>query len=201
MKHISPTRKRLLRQAFHAYLQLHPEASTAAAELSLAQAVCLSPASIQKWRAGHPVAAEHVPAVVRWCAEQAGMDGRWRQAFLRSCDLCGSPAPRSAAGPAQAAGRDVACRPVRAVRRGPASHSAGVYVSRRVLVELLGTLLATDEPGLVLVGAAEAHVTPAPDGGTLCSALPGAPLLVLLNGGDDSPKWARRFRRTEQRLM
>jgi hypothetical protein len=82
----SRERQRLLQQAVHSFARAHPGYTMARIEREIAQAVGLSQSSVQKWRAGHPIASHHVPALAEWAVRQAGMDPPWLRAFLRQCE-------------------------------------------------------------------------------------------------------------------
>jgi hypothetical protein len=86
MRQPSAERHRLLHQAVYGFAQRHPEYTIARIEHEIARAVGLSSASVQKWRAGHPIAERHVPTLAEWAVRQAGMDCRWLRSFLRQCD-------------------------------------------------------------------------------------------------------------------
>ncbi|MFN3763589.1 MAG: hypothetical protein ACK4WK_10380, partial [Anaerolineae bacterium] len=86
MSPVSETRRQLLRQAVHGFLRRHPGAKRAAAELDIATTLHVSQASVQKWRAGHPISPAHVPLLAEWAVRQAGMDREWVRDFLRACD-------------------------------------------------------------------------------------------------------------------
>jgi len=81
----SEERRRLLQQAVHSFAQAHPDYTMARIEREMARAVGLSPSSVQKWRAGYPIASDHIPTLAEWAVRQAGMELLWLRAFLRQC--------------------------------------------------------------------------------------------------------------------
>ncbi|MBC7228328.1 MAG: hypothetical protein H5T61_14035 [Thermoflexales bacterium] len=152
MSPVSEARRRLLQQAVHGFLQRHPEATRAAAELDIAAALCVSQASVQKWRAGYPIADAHVPRLAEWAVRRAGMGREWLRAFLRACDhpdpaleaaLFGAPVPSDLA---------QRCRDLH--RRFWGADRLGAdpsYFPRPALSALLEDFLRSDRPGLILV--------------------------------------------------
>ncbi|MGC9398311.1 MAG: NB-ARC domain-containing protein [Anaerolineae bacterium] len=82
----SKERQRLLQQAVFGFAQAHPDYTMARIEQEIAETVGLSRSSVQKWRAGHPIAPHHVPTLVEWAVREAGMDPVWLRSFLRQCD-------------------------------------------------------------------------------------------------------------------
>ncbi len=152
MSPVSETRRQLLRQAVHGFLRRHPEAKRAAAELDIATTLHVSQASVQKWRAGHPIAAAHIPLLAEWAVRQAGMGREWVRDFLRACDhqdpfleaaLFGS------VGPPDLAAR---CRDLHRRFWGRDRLEADAsYFPRPALAALLENFLRSDRPGLILV--------------------------------------------------
>ncbi|MGC9084320.1 MAG: NACHT domain-containing protein [Anaerolineae bacterium] len=149
MRARSESRRRLLNQAVHGFRQRHPEATVAAAELDLAGTLHVSQASVQKWRAGHPIAADYVPDIIRWATARAGMSPSWVTAFLRACDVS-EPALFPGAGPPP----DLPALCERAHVRlwgYDRLNAAALHFPRPALLALLDGFLASDWPGLILV--------------------------------------------------
>lgn len=152
MRPVSETQRRLLQQAVHGFLQRHPEATITTAELDIAGTLHVSQASVQKWRAGHSIAAAHIPRLAEWAVRRAGMDREWLRAFLRACDLV-DPALEATlfgpTGPPDLAGR---CQDLHRRFWGTDRLNADPsFFLRPALTALLDAFLRSDRPGLILV--------------------------------------------------
>jgi len=148
MRARSDLRQRLLNQAIHGFRQRHPEVTIAAAELDLAEALHVSPASVQKWRSGYPISPGHIPGLVRWAVTRAGMSQTWVLSFLRACggEVTASSCPTSLPHLPQA------CRQAHLRLWGHNRlEAATLHVPRPALLTLLDDFLASDQPGLLLV--------------------------------------------------
>jgi hypothetical protein len=144
----SDLRQYLLNQAVHGFLQRHPEATIAAAELDLAETLRISPASVQKWRYGYPIAPGHLPGLVRWAVARAGMPPVWVHSFLQAC---GSKATVNSC-PTYPLHLPQACRQAHVRLWGhDRLGAATLHVPRPALLTLLDDFLASDRPGLLLV--------------------------------------------------
>jgi hypothetical protein len=158
MTESSQERRRLFNQAVHGFAQRHPDHTKAGIEIHLAQAVSLSVASVQRWRAGYPIAAWHIPALVEWAVRQAGMNRRWLRSFLRHCafvddgleerlfDSTGIPSSSLLSSACQAAN-------MRLWGKEHLSSAAMAHLPRVAPLTLIESFLASEKPGLILVGA------------------------------------------------
>ncbi len=149
----STERRRLLNQAVHGFLQRHPEATIAGVELDIAETLHVSQASVQKWRAGHPISLLHVPALAEWAVRRAGMSRTWLLAFLRACEYA-SPSAVEEALFDQPYPYDLAaaCRAAHLRFWGSERmRAAFLHFPRPGLVALLHRFLLSDRPGLILI--------------------------------------------------
>ena len=186
MSPVSETRRQLLRQAVYGFLRRHPGATRAAAELNIAAALHVSQASVQKWRAGHPISPAHVPPLAEWAVRRAGMDREWVRAFLQACDhedpfleaaLFGS------VGPPDLAAR---CRDLHYRFWGRDRLEADAsYFPRPALTALLENFLRSDRPGLILVAPSGMGKTALALHLARCGAVAGYPVLALPAAGLD----------------
>lgn len=149
---ISTQRRHLLNQAVHGFLQRHPEVTVPAVELDLAETLHVSQASVQKWRAGHPIAPPHIPALAEWAVHKAGMSRAWLRAFLRACEYAGPDLEEFIFASSPIPDLEMACR-VAHLRLWGYERMGTVFLHfpRPGLVVLLHRFLLSDRPGLILV--------------------------------------------------
>lgn len=154
----SAERRRLLKQAIAGYAQRHPDCDINGIEFHLADAIGLTIASIKKWRTGYPVSEKHVPALAEWAVRQAGMDRAWLRSFLHHCALVDDELEDRLCGlsgePTLSALRIVAdAANLRLWGRPRLASATSMHYPRPALQDLIQCFLASDRPGLILVGA------------------------------------------------
>jgi hypothetical protein len=158
MAESSIQRRRLLAQAVRGFAQRHPDYTMAAIENHIAGAVGISAASVQRWRAGYPIAEWHISALTGWAVRQAGMDRRWLRAFLRHCAFTDPGLQErlfeSSTRPSLS-GLHQACQAanIRLWGSERLASAAAVHLARAAPLRLIASFLASDKPGLILVGA------------------------------------------------
>jgi len=129
----------------------------AGVELRLADALNISPASVQKWRAGQPIARKHLPALAAWAVQEAGMTRPWLRSFLLACDWPERDLETRLFGPAATAGPPGLAAACQAANLRLWGHDrldpTSLYFPRPALHALIESFLLAEPPGLILVGA------------------------------------------------
>ncbi|GEM_PF-2926813 len=149
---ISTQKRHLLNQAVHGFIQRHPEYTVTAVELDIAEALHVSQASVQKWRAGYPIAASHIPALAKWAVQNAGMSRAWLRAFLQACEYADSDLEEFFFASPFAPNLGAACRVAHLRFWGyERMGTAFLHFPRPGLVALLHHFLLSNRPGLILL--------------------------------------------------